>query len=238
MSFYIIISVKVKEAAPVEIQTPNTAGGVYIPPSKRNQPAGGSSSSSSSAARSRTGNFGWIPSFHSSLTHFTFPGKKEKGAPDLANEEYFPTLSAAVAIEQNNFKLKKYLYLFVLCQITCLTHISLCYFTGLNKQSAALLRLNPVDPILIEMLSGQEKTVLDFIWAINSMPSPMMIARGNEKSGCKSSAVRKKKVWGEWIVLVVISHSFPPSSLWARVNCQQRERRGEKGDECSLDYFL
>jgi hypothetical protein len=35
------------------------------------------------------------------------PGKKEKGAPDLNNQEYFPTLSAAVAIEQNNLKLKK-----------------------------------------------------------------------------------------------------------------------------------
>lgn len=34
-------------------------------------------------------------------------GKKDKGAPDLNNEEYFPTLSAAAAIEQNNFRLKK-----------------------------------------------------------------------------------------------------------------------------------
>ena len=41
------------------------------------------------------------------ILHLFFAGKKEKGAPDLANEEYFPTLSAAVAIEQNNFKLKK-----------------------------------------------------------------------------------------------------------------------------------
>lgn len=82
------INVKVKEAV-VEIPTPNTAGGVYIPPSKRNQPAGGSSSSSASASRSRI-------------------GKKEKGAPDLNNQEFFPTLSAAVAIEQNNLKLKKF----------------------------------------------------------------------------------------------------------------------------------
>ena len=66
-------------------------------------------------------------------------------------------------------------------------------FTGLNKQNAASPRLNPVDPILIGLLSDREKTVLDFIWATNSMPSQMMIARGNEKSGCKSSAVRKEK---------------------------------------------
>lgn len=68
-------------AAPVE-QLPNTAGGVYIPPSKRNQVT----SAPSSRAK----------------------GKKEKGAPDLSSEEYFPTLSAAVAIEQNNYKLKKF----------------------------------------------------------------------------------------------------------------------------------
>jgi len=35
-------------------------------------------------------------------------GKKDKGAPDLSNENNFPSLSAAVAIEQNAFKLKKY----------------------------------------------------------------------------------------------------------------------------------
>lgn len=81
-------AVKVKEAA-VEIPTPNTSGGVYIPPTRRLQSAGGSSSSSSAASKSRT-------------------GKKEKGAPDLSNQEYFPTLSAAVAIEQNNYKLKKF----------------------------------------------------------------------------------------------------------------------------------
>jgi hypothetical protein len=41
------------------------------------------------------------------------PGKKEKGAPDLSNQEYFPTLSAAVAIEQNNYKLKKYRFIWL-----------------------------------------------------------------------------------------------------------------------------
>lgn len=40
-------------------------------------------------------------------------GKKEKGAPDLSNQEYFPTLSAAVAIEQNNYKLKKYRFIWL-----------------------------------------------------------------------------------------------------------------------------
>ena len=40
--------------------------------------------------------------------HFYFIGKKDKGAPDLNNEDYFPTLSAAVKIEQDNIKLKKY----------------------------------------------------------------------------------------------------------------------------------
>jgi hypothetical protein len=42
--------VKVKEAA-VEIPTPNTSGGVYIPPTSRLQAAGGSSSSASSKSR-------------------------------------------------------------------------------------------------------------------------------------------------------------------------------------------
>lgn len=68
-------------AAPIE-QLPNTAGGVYIPPSKRNQ------ATAAPAAKGK--------------------GKKEKGAPDLNSEEFFPTLSAAVAIEQNNYKLKKF----------------------------------------------------------------------------------------------------------------------------------
>ena len=39
-----------------------------------------------------------------------FTGKKEKGAPDLNNEDFFPTLSAAVKIEQDNIKLKKYFF--------------------------------------------------------------------------------------------------------------------------------
>ncbi len=50
----VFILVKVKEAA-VEIPTPNTSGGVYIPPTRRLQSAGGSSSSSSAASKSRTG---------------------------------------------------------------------------------------------------------------------------------------------------------------------------------------
>jgi len=73
-------NVKVKEPAPVEV-LPNTTGGVYIPPSKR-------MGSGVSSNKSR--------------------GKKEKGAPDLSNESNFPSLSAAVAIEQNAFKLKKF----------------------------------------------------------------------------------------------------------------------------------
>lgn len=40
--------------------------------------------------------------------NFSISGKKEKGAPDLNNQDFFPTLTAAVAIEQNNLKLKKY----------------------------------------------------------------------------------------------------------------------------------
>ena len=50
----LFILVKVKEAA-VEIPTPNTSGGVYIPPTRRLQSAGGSSSSSSAASKSRAG---------------------------------------------------------------------------------------------------------------------------------------------------------------------------------------
>lgn len=74
-------NVKAKEPAPVEV-LPNTTGGVYIPPSKR-------MGSGVSTNKSRL-------------------GKKEKGAPDVSNELSFPSLSAAVAIEQNAFKLKKF----------------------------------------------------------------------------------------------------------------------------------
>lgn len=75
---------KVKE---VVMDTPNTAGGVYIPPSIRNKTT--SSSGATSGGRPKQ-------------------GKKEKGAPDLNNEDFFPTLSAAVKIEQDNIKLKKF----------------------------------------------------------------------------------------------------------------------------------
>lgn len=51
----------------------------------------------------------WVSSFFSfSLAPFQYQaGKKDKGAPDLSNESNFPSLSAAVAIEQNAYKLKK-----------------------------------------------------------------------------------------------------------------------------------
>jgi len=71
---------KAKEVAPVEV-LPNTTGGVYIPPSKR---------------------------MGSGVTSNKKSGKKDKGAPDISNESNFPSLSAAVAIEQNAFKLKKF----------------------------------------------------------------------------------------------------------------------------------
>merc|ERR1712179_688947 len=73
-------NVKAKEVTPVE-GLPNTTGGVYIPPSKR---------------------------MGSGVTSNKKIGKKDKGAPDLSNENNFPSLSAAVAIEQNAFKLKKF----------------------------------------------------------------------------------------------------------------------------------
>jgi len=73
-------NVKAKEVTPVEV-LPNTTGGVYIPPSKR---------------------------MGSGVTSNKKIGKKDKGAPDLSNENNFPSLSAAVAIEQNAFKLKKF----------------------------------------------------------------------------------------------------------------------------------
>lgn len=79
---------KVKE---VVVETPNTAGGVYIPPSMRNKTASSAGGSSTAGSRTKSG---W--------------GKKDKGAPDLNNEDYFPTLSAAVKIEQDNIKLKKF----------------------------------------------------------------------------------------------------------------------------------
>lgn len=77
---------KVKE---VVVETPNTAGGVYIPPSMRNKTASSAGGSSSAGSRTKS-------------------GKKDKGAPDLNNEDYFPTLSAAVKIEQESIKLKKF----------------------------------------------------------------------------------------------------------------------------------
>jgi hypothetical protein len=112
INFFILV--KVKEAA-VEIPTPNTSGGVYIPPTRRLQSAGGSSSSSSAASKSRTGSKkSCVKKDIFFLTLNTLiPGKKEKGAPDLSNQEYFPTLSAAVAIEQNNYKLKKYRFIWL-----------------------------------------------------------------------------------------------------------------------------
>lgn len=53
---------KVKESIPMENPLPNTAGGVYVPPSKRNQPAGGGGGSNMSGSRTRTGNhFSFLP---------------------------------------------------------------------------------------------------------------------------------------------------------------------------------
>lgn len=99
---------------------------------------------------------------HSYLIHLqsgvinvmSYLGKKEKGAPDMNNEESFPTLSAAVAIEQNNFKLKRCELLLLICfndsHYCCICFFKCCvsYFTDLNRQSVALLRLNQVDHIL------------------------------------------------------------------------------------------
>lgn len=84
----------------------------------------------------------------------SYLGKKEKGAPDMNNEESFPTLSAAVAIEQNNFKLKRCELLLLICfndsQLSLQLFYKCCfsYFIDLNRQSVALLRLNQVDHIL------------------------------------------------------------------------------------------